>query len=98
VTDDVKEPINVRLEQHYKRALEELARGRNRTVSSVVREVLQDYVDAEHRRAWEAEARRSARALAEEAEDPDSPESETLRTLEANLEEFAREWVWEEEG
>ncbi|MEX2528569.1 MAG: ribbon-helix-helix protein, CopG family [Gemmatimonadota bacterium] len=97
MTDDVKEPINVRLGQDYKRALEELARDRNRTVSSVVREVLQDFVDAERRRAWEAEARRSARVLAEEAEDPDSPEAETLRTLEANLEEFAQEWVWEEE-
>jgi predicted DNA-binding protein len=97
VSENVKEPINVRLGRRYKEALEELARDRNRTVSAVVREVLEEYVDAERRRAWEAEARRAARTLAEDAKEPESAEAETLRILEANLEEFAREWVWEEE-
>lgn len=56
--------------------------------------------DAIHDRAhaWEAEARRASLALAEEAKDPASNEASMLEALDANLDEFAEEWIWEEES
>ncbi|MEQ1858137.1 MAG: hypothetical protein ABL963_16910 [Longimicrobiales bacterium] len=48
------------------------------------------------RAAWEAEARRTASALAAAAQDPASDEAAMQRVLSAGLEEFADEWVWDE--
>jgi hypothetical protein len=95
--NDPKEPVNFRLGRKHKRTLVRLAAERDKPVGELIREVIEEFVTLEERRAWEAEARLAARALAEEAADHTSSEAETLRLLDANLGEFAREWVWEEE-
>jgi hypothetical protein len=94
--DDPKHPLNFRLGRNYKEALDRLAHQKGRPVSQLVREVVEDYVAAEARAAWEAEARRTAATLAEAARDPSSDEATMLRSLDEGLEEFAQEWVWEE--
>lgn len=96
MADDPKVPVNVRVDRRYKQALTRIASRRKQPISELVREILEQYVAEEERRAWRIDARRAARALAEEAKKGDSPESATLRALDANLKAFAREWVWEE--
>jgi predicted DNA-binding protein len=96
VSDDAKEPLNFRLGRSYKEALDRLANEQDKAVGQLVREVIEEYVTSQARAAWEAEARRTAAELAEAARDPESDEAATLRFLDATLEEFAKEWVWEE--
>jgi hypothetical protein len=55
------------------------------------------YLAEQKRAAWEAEARRASLLVAREARSSESAEAEHLRMLEANIEEFAREWLWEDE-
>ena len=97
MADDVKENVNFRLGKQHKRTLSELAAAQDKALSELIREVIEAYLAERERAAWEDEARRASRALAREAGDPRSAESEQLRMLEANLEEFAKEWVWEDE-
>jgi predicted DNA-binding protein len=97
MSDDTKVPVNFRLSRKSKQALDRLAAKQQRAVSEVVREVLESYVAREERRAWEAEARRAAQVLANEARRRTSPEAVTLRTLDANLKEYAKEWVWDDD-
>jgi hypothetical protein len=96
--DDVRETVNFRLGRRHKRALARLAAEKDKALGELIRDVVEAYVGEEERRAWEAEARRASLALAAEAKDQVSAEAELLRTLEANLEEFASEWIWEEES
>jgi predicted DNA-binding protein len=98
MSDDPKQPLNFRLGRTYKEALDRLAEQQDKPVGQLVREVVEDYVAGQARAAWEAEARRTAVQLGEAARDPSSDEAAMLRCLEANLEEFAEEWVWEEDG
>jgi predicted DNA-binding protein len=97
MSEDTKEPVNFRLGRRYKRALAKLAAAQDKAVGELIREVVEAYVAEEERRAWEDEARRAASALAREAAQPSSSEAEMLRSLDENLDEFAREWVWEDE-
>jgi len=87
--------LNFRLGRSYKEALDRLAEEQDKPVSQLVREVVEEYVSGRARAAWEAEARRTAGRLAEAARDPDSDEATMPRVLDANLEEFAQEWVWD---
>ena len=96
MSDDAKRPLNFRLGRSHKEALDRLAREQGRTVSQLVREVVEDYVTDQRRAAWEAEAGRTAEALAEAARDPCSDEGTMLQALDAALKDFAEEWVWEE--
>lgn len=92
---DVKEPVNFRLGRKEKQALAAIAAEQDKALGELIREVVEAYLQQVRRGAWEAEARRASLALAQEAKDPASAEAENLRMLEANLEEFAKEWVWE---
>jgi hypothetical protein len=94
----VNETINFRLPGKQKEALYRLAAERDQPLSELVREVVETYLAGEERRAWEAEARRASLVLAEEAKNPESDEARMLKVLEANLDEFADEWVWDEES
>jgi hypothetical protein len=94
--EDPKYPLNFRLGRSYKEAIDRLAAEHDKPVSQLVREVVEEYVSAQARAAWELEARRSAAVVAEAASDPRSDETAMLRALGANLEEFAEEWLWEE--
>ena len=96
MADEPKEPVNFRLGKSDRQALDHLARQRDTSVGQLVREVVREYIDNQARVAWEEEARRTATELGRAARDPDSDEADILRTLDANLEEFSREWVWEE--
>lgn len=96
MADETKEPVNFRLGTSYREALHRLARERDASVGQLVREVVEQYVDNQARLAWEAEARRTAAELGRAAQDPRSGEAEMLRVLDSNLEDFAKEWVWEE--
>jgi predicted DNA-binding protein len=97
MADDLKEPVNFRLGRSHRQALNRLARQQDKSVGQLVREVVEVYISDQARAAWEAEARRTAAELGRSARDPRSDESETLRVLDANLEAFAKEWVWEDE-
>jgi predicted DNA-binding protein len=98
VSSEAKEPVNFRLGRSYKQALQKLAREQDKAVGELIREVVEEYVADQERAAWEAEARRTALELGRAARDPRSDEAEMLRILDANLEAFAGEWVWEEDG
>lgn len=94
----MKDTVNFRLPGEQKQALAKLAAERDKPLSELVREVVERYLAEEERSAWEAEARRASLALAEEAKDPSSDEARTLKALDANLDEFADEWIWDEES
>lgn len=96
MADETKEPVNFRLGRSDREALHRLARARDKSVGQLVREVVEEYVANQARATWEAEARRTAAELGREAADPRSDEAEMLRVLDANLDAFAKEWVWEE--
>lgn len=66
-------------------------------MGELIRDAVQLYLEQQERVAWETEARRASLELAREARDPESAEAEHLRMLGANLNEFASEWLWEEE-
>jgi hypothetical protein len=81
-----------------KRALDRWRPSRARPAGQIVREAVEGYVRQQAKAAWKAEARRQAAKLAEAARRPGSDEAEVVRFLaDANLEEFAKEWVWEED-
>lgn len=96
MVEEAKDPVNFRLGRTYREALHRLARDRDRSVGQLVREVVEEYVDSQARVAWEAEARRTAAELGRAVRDPRPDEAEMMRTLDANLEDFAKEWVWDE--
>jgi predicted DNA-binding protein len=95
--DDPKEPVNFRLGRSYKEALDRLAAEQARPAAQLVREAVERYVREQARAAWEAEARRQAAEIAEAVQRPGSDEAEMARFLDANLEDFAKEWVWDED-
>lgn len=95
--EDPKVPVNVRVGRRFKQALARIASRRRQPISELVREILEHYVAEEERRVWRTEARRAAGKVAEEAHQEGSSEAAMLRTLDANLKAFAREWVWEPE-
>ncbi|MBM4184125.1 MAG: hypothetical protein FJ207_07830 [Gemmatimonadetes bacterium] len=97
MSTDPKEPVNFRLGRGYKQALERLADEQDKTFGQLVREVVERYVTDQERTAWEREARRSAEVLGDAARDPGSDEARVMSALDANLEEFANEWVWSED-
>ena len=74
-----------------------LARSQDRPFAIIeeallLRELVQERVDRKRRLAFEAEARRQSPLVAAAAQDPNSDEAAVMRELDANLEEFAREW------
>lgn len=95
---DPREIVNFRLGRPEKEALYRLAEEQGRPVGTLVREVVEEYLADRERAGWVAEARRAAAVLGEEARHPSSQEAEALRRLEAPLDDFSREWVWEGEG
>ncbi len=62
--------------------------------AQVIRDFMHAYVKRSERRAFEAEARRHSRAIAERAADPSSDEYAVMREIGAELDcdDFADEW------
>lgn len=83
MTEDGKETVNFRLGRRQKQALARMAAHQDRAVSELIRQAVEEYIEKEERRAWEAEARRQARAIAERALDPVSDERKTMDWIES---------------
>ena len=56
------------------------------------KQLVQERVDRKRRLAYEAEARRQSLLVAAAARDPNSDEAAVMRDLDANFDEFVREW------
>ena len=86
------EILTFRIDPSLKREVSRIARTEHKPVGELLRELVQERVDRKRRLAFEAEARRQSLLLAAAAQDPNSDEAAVMRELDANFEEFAREW------
>jgi len=86
------EILTFRIDPSLKREVTRIARTERKPVGELLRELVQERVDRKRRREFEAEARRQSLECAAAARDPNSVEAAVMRELEANFEEFAREW------
>jgi Arc/MetJ family transcription regulator len=86
------EILTFRIDASLKREVSRIARTERKPVGELLRELVQERVDRKRRLAFEAEARRQSLLLAAAAQDPNSDEAAVMRELDANFEEFAREW------
>ena len=84
--------ITFRIAPSLKREVSKIARTERKPVGELLRELVQERVDRKRRLAFEAEARRQSLLIAAAARDPNSDEAAVMRELEANFDEFAREW------
>ncbi len=91
-TDPKDETVTFRIPSELKAAIVEIAAQEAKPVGELLRELVAERVERQRRRAFEAEARRQSLELAALAQDPNSGEAAILRELDANFEEFAREW------
>jgi predicted transcriptional regulator len=74
--------ITFRIDPEQKAKLTRLAERENKPVGELMRELAETRLRDEERRAWEAEARRQALAVAERAKDPMSDEARTMEWIE----------------
>ena len=81
-----------RIDAALKSAFNEVAAAEAKPPGELLRELVRERVERQRRRDFEAEARRQSQEAAAAARDPDSDEAQVLRELDANFEEFAREW------
>jgi predicted transcriptional regulator len=86
------EILTFRVSPALKREVSKIARSEKKPVGAFLRDLLQERVDRKRQTAFEAEARRQCLLLAEAARDPTSDEYAVMQELDANFEEFAREW------
>jgi hypothetical protein len=84
--------LTFRIDPALKIELTKIAGQEDKPVGALLRELVQERVDRKRRRAFEAEARRQSLECAAAARDPNSDEAAVMRELEANFEDFAREW------
>lgn len=96
--EDPKVTMNFRLGRDMKRSLAALAQKDRKPVGQLVREAVEGYVVDRKRAAWEEEAQRSALEIRRASEVAGSDEAESLRGLDGALAEYAKEWVWDEDG
>jgi len=86
------EILTFRIDPSLKREVSRIARTEHKPVGELLRELVQERVDRKRRLAFEAEARRQCLEANAAARDPNSDEAAVMRELDANFEEFAREW------
>jgi hypothetical protein len=86
------EILTFRIASALKADLAALAEKEAKPVGEMLRELVYERIRQERRREFEAEARRQIEILNAAARDPNSDEAQVLRELDANFEEFAREW------
>lgn len=86
------EILTFRIDPSLKREVSKIAQIERKPVGELLRELVQERVDRKRRLAYEAEARRQSLLVAAAASDPNSDEAAVMRELEANFEEFEREW------
>jgi hypothetical protein len=84
--------ITFRIDSKLKKEFAKIAGQEDKPVGALLRELVQERVDRKRRRAFEAEAHRQSLLVAAAAQDPNSDEAAVMRELDANFDEFAREW------
>src|SRR5438045_519869 len=91
-TEPKLDVITFRVPRELKAAFIEIAVQEAKPVGELLRELVRDRVEQKRRRVFEAEARRQSLAAAALARDPNSDEAAVMRELEADLDEFGKEW------
>jgi hypothetical protein len=94
MSDTKSETITFRIDATLKDELAEIAEKQAKPVGELLRELVREHIKQKKRREFEAEARRQCEILNAAAEDPSSDEAQILREIDANFEEFAREWKY----
>ncbi len=84
--------ITFRIPPALKAAFAKIAEEEARPVGELLRELIRERVAQKERREFEAEARRECLEINAAASDPNSDEAAVMRELEADLEEFSKEW------
>ena len=84
--------ITFRIPPALKTAFAEIARQEAKPVGELLRDLIRERVKQKERREFEAEARRECLEINASARDPNSDEAAVMRELEADLEEFSKEW------
>ena len=84
--------ITFRIPPALKIAFAEIARAEAKPVGELLRDLIRERVKQKERREFEAEARRECLEINAAARDPNSDEAAVMRELEADLEEFSKEW------
>src|ERR1700716_2471776 len=84
--------ITFRIPAGLKAAFAEIAQQEAKPVGELLRELIRDRVKQKERGEFEAEARRQCLEINTAARDPNSDEAAVMRELEADLEEFSKEW------
>lgn len=87
-----QEIVTFRIAPRLKAAFAKIAAQERKAVGELLREMIRERVDQKRRRDFEVEACRQSREAAAAAQDPNSDEAAVLRELEANFDEFAKEW------
>jgi hypothetical protein len=84
--------ITFRIPPALKAAFAEIAAEEAKPVGELIRELIRQRVEEKQRREFEAEARRQCLEANAAAQDPNSEEAAVMRELDADLEEFTKEW------
>lgn len=84
--------VTFRIDPRLKAELVNLASQRHQSLGELLCNLARDRVAAEHKHAFEAEARRQSLEAAAAVRDPHSDERAVMRELESDLEEFDDEW------
>ncbi|MFC0269480.1 hypothetical protein [Kushneria aurantia] len=92
VTTPKGDTVTFRIDPGLKAELADIADRHHQSLGELLRNLARDRIAEEHRRAFEAEARRQSLEAAAAARDPQSDEHAVMRDLESDLEEFGDEW------
>lgn len=86
--------FNFRIDPALKAAFTAAAEAEDKPAAQVLRAFMRAYVKLRERRAFEVEARRQSRSIADRARDPRSDEYAVMREIEAELDrnDFADSW------
>jgi hypothetical protein len=86
------ETVTFRIAPALKAAFAQIAAQERKPVGQLLRELIRERVEQKRRREFEAEARRQCLAANAAARHPNSDEAAVMRELDADLEEFSKEW------
>ena len=91
-TDSKADSLSFRIPPALKADLLAIAEKEAKPVGELLRELIRERVMQDRRRAFEAEARRQSLKAAVLAQAAGSDEAAVMRELDAELEEFGKEW------
>ncbi|HEY1798011.1 MAG TPA: ribbon-helix-helix protein, CopG family [Stellaceae bacterium] len=94
MSDTKTEIVTFRIDAALKDEFAGIAEAEDKPVGELLRELVREHVKRRKRLAFEAEARRQCELLNAAARDPNSDEAQVMRELDANFEDFAKEWKY----